>query len=216
MAPGPIKFVTLCFTLGLISATELAAWILVQHSSLGPLPVIGLTRVIQIAGILAGVIYFQQGLTAIGWSSSTWRKGIKTGVWWSAVFGFVVSAAMGFILLAGINPLGLVRSPLPSEQGQMLLFFLVGGMIAPLAEEICFRGVLYNYFRRWGIILAILASTTIFVILHSVQGFPIIQLVGGVLFAISYELSGNLMVPIVIHATGNLAIFTLSLPIFSG
>ena len=216
MAPGSIKFVTLCFTLGLISVTELAAWLLMQHSALGPLSVTGLVRVTQIAGILAGVAYLQQGLATIGWSSATWRKGLKTGMLWAAVFGFVVLVAMGIIFLAGINPVRLVRSPLPSEPGQKLLFFLVGGLIAPLAEEICFRGVLYSYFRRWGIILAILASTTIFVILHSVQGFPVIQLVGGVLFAISYELSGNLMVPIVIHATGNLAIFTLSLPYFSG
>jgi membrane protease YdiL (CAAX protease family) len=45
-----------------------------------------------------------------------------------------------------------------------------------------------------------------------VHGFPLTQLVGGILFALSYEYSGNLMVPITIHATGNLAIFTLSLP----
>jgi membrane protease YdiL (CAAX protease family) len=188
---------------------------LVQHSAFEPLSVIGLARVIQIAGILAGIAYFQQGLSTIGWSPSTWRKGLKTGVLWASVIGFVVCVAMGIIFLAGINPVRLVRSPLPSEPGRKLLFFLVGGLIAPLAEEICFRGVLYSYFRRWGIILAILASTTIFVVLHSVQGIPVIQIVGGVLFAISYELSGSLMVPIVIHATGNLAIFTLSLPYFS-
>jgi hypothetical protein len=37
------------------------------------------------------------------------------------------------------------------------------------------------------------------------------QIVGGVLFAIAYEIEGNLMTPITIHSLGNLAIFTISL-----
>jgi membrane protease YdiL (CAAX protease family) len=36
--------------------------------------------------------------------------------------------------------------------------------------------------------------------------------VGGVVFALAYEKEKNLLVPIVIHISGNLAIFALSLP----
>jgi hypothetical protein len=35
--------------------------------------------------------------------------------------------------------------------------------------------------------------------------------VGGIVFAVAYELEGNLMVPITIHVLGNTAIFALSL-----
>jgi len=87
----------------------------------------------------------------------------------------------------------------------------VGGFIAPVAEELCFRGILYTYFRRWGIILALVASTIIFVVLHATHGLPVTQIVGGIVFAVAYEISHNLMVPITIHALGNLAIFSLSL-----
>jgi hypothetical protein len=34
---------------------------------------------------------------------------------------------------------------------------------------------------------------------------------GGLLFAIAYEVEGNLMTPIIIHALANLTIFTISL-----
>jgi hypothetical protein len=41
------------------------------------------------------------------------------------------------------------------------------------------------------------------------QNIPIPQIVGGLLFALSYEVEKNLMVPIIIHMSGNLAIFSL-------
>jgi membrane protease YdiL (CAAX protease family) len=202
----------LVFSLGLIVLAEISAWLIVRYLGMAPLYAIGLVRLIQIGGILSGVVYLQNSLSAIGWSPSTWRNGIVQGSFWSAAFGSVVAVAMGLIYLAGTNPLAAIHAPLPSEPTQRLLFFIIGGLVAPLAEEICFRGVLYNYFRRWGVATALIASTALFVILHSVHGFPLTQLIGGVLFALSYECSGNLMVPITIHASGNLAIFMLSLP----
>jgi hypothetical protein len=93
--------------------------------------------------------------------------------------------------------------------------FLVGGIIGPIAEEIFFRGILYGYFRRWGVLPALVVSTGIFALVHlligPVQGFAVIQTVGGVVFAVSYELEKNLMVPITVHCLGNMAIFSLPL-----
>jgi len=40
---------------------------------------------------------------------------------------------------------------------------------------------------------------------------PIVQVVGGIVFAVAYEIEESLMVPITIHVLGNLAIFTLSM-----
>jgi len=42
-------------------------------------------------------------------------------------------------------------------------------------------------------------------------GIPLPQVVGGLVFAVAYEIEESLMVPIIIHVLGNLAIFTLSL-----
>ena len=41
--------------------------------------------------------------------------------------------------------------------------------------------------------------------------FAITQAIGGVVFAVSYELEKNLLVPITIHCLGNMAIFLLPL-----
>jgi hypothetical protein len=91
---------------------------------------------------------------------------------------------------------------------------LVGVLIGPLAEEIFFRGILYGFFRKWGVPTAILLSTLLFVLSHTHTSgsiIPVTQLIGGILLAISYEVEKNLLVPIAIHCLGNLAIFTLAL-----
>ncbi|MEJ2731154.1 MAG: CPBP family glutamic-type intramembrane protease, partial [Deltaproteobacteria bacterium] len=57
-------------------------------------------------------------------------------------------------------------------------------------------------------------STLLFILPHSHSSglaLPITQLIGGILFAISYEIEKNLLVPITIHSLGNLAIFILPL-----
>ena len=59
---------------------------------------------------------------------------------------------------------------------------------------------------------ALVLSTLIFVLLHpTISGFPLPQVVGGLVFAVAYEVEGNLLVPITIHALGNMAIFALAL-----
>ena len=75
-----------------------------------------------------------------------------------------------------------------------------------------FRGLLYGFFRRWGVFSALVLSTLMFVSVHFAGGGAgIPQVVGGIVFAIAYEVEGYLMTPITIHVLGNAAIFTLSL-----
>jgi hypothetical protein len=112
----------------------------------------------------------------------------------------------------GHDPLQLIKTSLPRRQTDILIFFLVGGIVAPVAEEVFFRGILYGFFKRWGVVVAIVLSTALFVLPHlRGHGLPITQIVGGVLFAIAYEVEGSLMTPITIHALANLTIFSISL-----
>jgi hypothetical protein len=92
-----------------------------------------------------------------------------------------------------------------------VLFFVVGGLIAPVAEEIFFRGIVYGFLRRWGFAVALIGSTLLFAWVHPGAGVPITQIIGGLVFAAAYEIEGNLAVPITIHVLGNTAIFGLSL-----
>jgi membrane protease YdiL (CAAX protease family) len=109
------------------------------------------------------------------------------------------------------NPMVFLRNPLPVTGPDITLFFAVGGLIAPAAEEIVFRGLVYGYLRRWGVAAGLVGTTLLFAAAHMASGIPLTQIVGGLVFALAYEKEKNLMVPVVIHVLGNLAIFSLSL-----
>lgn len=74
-------------------------------------------------------------------------------------------------------------------------------VLAPIVEEILFRGLLYRYLRgRLGVVLAVLLSALIFAVLHAV--IPPLFLMG-ILLAILAQRSGSLLPGIVLHATNN-------------
>ena len=111
----------------------------------------------------------------------------------------------------GIDPLPFIQVHLPLNTGDLILFFLAGGIISPVAEELLFRGVVYGFLRRWGAAPAVMISSLAFVLAHmDFTGFFVIRITGGILFALTYEVEKNLMVPITLHMLGNLAIFSIS------
>ena len=212
METKQIKIETFFICLVAISCIEGARWLVVSAIPFNRMMLLGLARLFEVGLILLIVSARGNGLHSIGLGAYQILPGIKKGVTWSAGFGVIVFSAFLLLFLFEIDPLALIRTPLPSRAMNILLFFAVGGVIAPVAEEIFFRGILYGFFRRWGVSVALILSTLIFVLPHlGSSGLPITQMVGGVLFAAAYEMEGSLMVPIMIHAFGNMAIFSLSL-----
>jgi membrane protease YdiL (CAAX protease family) len=178
-----------------------------------PLPrlwLIAATRTVQLAAVLALAHGQAGGWQMLGLDRSTLAPGIRHGLVWSA--GFAAAAGLMFLglFMADQNPITMIRSPLPAAPADKALFFFVGGILAPVAEEAVFRGLIFGYLRRWGLIAAILVSTVLFAALH-LPTIPVTQIIGGVVFALAYHTGGSLMAPVVIHTLGNLAIFALSL-----
>ncbi len=217
MAPDhrKIDIPTLIATLLLIILAELLMGWLLKWTPLPHFARLIIVRLAQTGGMLFLVIHMAGGLHRIGWAPDTWLAGLKKGALWSAGFGVAAAVGMATIHLLGGNPLKLIHMRLPERTSDLVLLFVAGGLVAPIAEEICFRGILYTCFRRWGILCALGASTAIFVVLHlPFNALPVTQVVGGIVFAVAYETSHNLMTPITIHVLGNTALFALSLPVF--
>ncbi len=146
----------------------------------------------------------------IGLDRSLLFPGIKRGLVWSAGFGAAALLLFVAMSIAGLEPLKYIRGEMPAHG--IFGYFLIGALIAPVAEELVFRGMLYGFFRKWGVFPAVALSTMLFLFAHfAVGGVGLPQLVGGIVFAIAYEVEGSLMTPITIHVLGNAAIFTLSL-----
>lgn len=176
-----------------------------------PLITLGAARVFQMA-LLAGILsLWGNGLASIGLAQSRLFLGLKKGLIWSAGLGVIVAIAFAVLFLAGIDPRAFLEVQLPQGPPQITLFFLVGGVLGPTAEEILFRGIIYGFFRQWGVAPALVVSTLVFLLSHPMNYGLLVVLVGGLLFALSYEVEKNLLVPITIHCLGNMALFTLSL-----
>jgi membrane protease YdiL (CAAX protease family) len=214
MEAKEIQIKTLFLCLSAVIAVELATWVVTSKSGYHPMLILTTARLLQILLIILIVVTWGKGLPSIGLARSEMISGLKKGLLWSAGFGAIGSVACVGLFAASINPLTLIKARLPTQTGDLVLFFIVGGMVGPVAEEVFFRGILYGFLRRWGVIVALILSTLIFVLCHPIShGIPVTRLVGGLLFALAYEFGGSLIVPITIHTLGNLAIFTLSLTI---
>ncbi|GAB6097929.1 type II CAAX endopeptidase family protein [Desulfatiferula olefinivorans] len=176
-----------------------------------PLAGLCLIRLIQITAVLSIVYYFQTGLGSLGVTGPAAGRGLVRGMIWSLFFGCAALLGMLGLSLAGIDPLLLLKTRLPATMTDRVFFFLAGGVLAPLAEELFFRGLVFGYLRRRGFLSALLISTGLFVLAHSFSGFPLVQLVGGLVFGVCYEKERSLWAPVVIHAAGNMTLFTISL-----
>lgn len=198
----------ICIALFILCICEAGA--LFFRSILSPIATIASIRSGQIIFLLLLLILTPGGLKFAGLLKYNCGTGLKTGLIWSFLFG-ITAFATGFILyLTGVDPLQFIHSNLPREN--LIIFFLTAGLISPIAEEIFFRGILYSFLRRLGILTAIFTTTAIFALFHlSNGGLPLVQIAGGLVFALSFEYSKNLVTPIVIHVLGNLAIFFIAL-----
>lgn len=212
METKPVEIKIVLLSVGFILAIDYGLNVLCPDRMVGPMTLLGCIRILQTACIVALIWFWGGGPAAIGLDRGTLKKGFYRGIIWTGGFGVVAALGMGVIFLFGTNPLKLFRGNLPNQHMDLVVYLIVGGIIAPVSEEIFFRGIVYGFFRKYGMILAIIATTTFFVVMHSFgRGVPVTQIVGGIVFAISYEIEKSLIVPLMIHITGNLAIFSLCL-----
>lgn len=154
------------------------------------------------------------------WMKSNWRT---YWLWW-AIGGYYVSS-LAFHVADTVNQLALpasafevdsVVTQMINPEGNDILAMLVGSLApcvsAPWWEEVLYRGfllpALYLFYPPD---VATLVSAVIFAAHHmSMSGMiPLTTL--GYLWAVLYLLSGNLLVPILIHAMWNSRVFLGSL-----
>lgn len=94
----------------------------------------------------------------------------------------------------------------------MLITIIVGGVLAPMAEELMFRGYFYGLLKRYaGVIVGVIVNSLLFGVMHSnLAALPALSILA-VAFTLAYELTGCLLVPITMHALFNFTMFTVML-----
>ncbi|MBI4603749.1 MAG: CPBP family intramembrane metalloprotease [Planctomycetes bacterium] len=167
---------------------------------------------------------------AVAWPVTVWATArLAKGTWrWSELLAPVPGvAAVAFVFAsAGIALLcvalaGLI--PMPEEirkgfekalAGDPLTVFLTLVIVAPIAEELCFRGfLLRGLLARSSAAKAVASSSVLFAVFHLNPWQAVTGVVTGVLFAWAALRSGSLVLPVLGHMTVNGTVSILLGPI---
>ena len=164
--------------------------------------------VIQELVLLGAAVWF--GPRTHGVSLETiWLRRTDRGSWWFPLA--VASAALviahlyaPLLSLAGIEIEAATQPKVSSEAGPLLVTVLGAVLMAPIMEEVFFRGFLFGGLSsRWGWIAAAVVSSLIFGLAHlSVDYLPAYAAIG-FLFAWSYWRTASLVPGITAHAITN-------------
>ena len=212
MEAGKIDVKTLCAAVAAIIVVEVLTVAVISGGVSHPYIILGIARIVETALIIAIVVRIGNGAPSIGLNPSDMAVGFKKGLIWSVGFGVIAGISFLILSLFGFNPLDMIQVQLPAGIDVVITYVIVSVFIGPIAEEVFFRGIIYGFFRRWGIIAALIASSLLFILAHSaIRGVPVPQVVGGIVFALAYEREKSLVVPITIHIVGNMAMLIVSL-----
>jgi membrane protease YdiL (CAAX protease family) len=142
---------------------------------------------------------------------------VRSGIVWGLGGWFAATLVSALVVLV-FGALGIDAAPQAAEQAlsqiDPWLAILALVIIAPIAEEVFFRGVVFNaWLREGGRRAAYVGSSVLFGVIHLnlVAFVPIVVL--GLILAWVYERSRNLVAPIVVHAVFNginVAVFLLA------
>lgn len=171
--PSPV----LVFACGFALAQLLAVGVSVVLRPLGvdlPRPAEDLLRVaIPSASVLAVVSLVVVGTGALSWTSMGLNRDARQALadlaWGAVIAGPVILATMVvasvLVSLLRVTP----ESPLPptGELGGLLVHLMAGAVIAPVSEEVLFRGVATTaWVRRFGVWPGILRGALFFAVAH--------------------------------------------------
>ncbi len=84
-----------------------------------------------------------------------------------------------------------------------LWFLFTFCVFGPLVEELFFRGFLYNFYKRKGMLTALILSSSFFSLIHFDLYRLIIIFTIGVFLALLYEITQSFWIPVLVHGSIN-------------
>lgn len=194
---------------------EYAFYLISRHAGLNgdfifEMRLVFFLRLVEAASLFLFARFFSDP-KSIGLDRMKMLPGFKSGIVWSIFFGVAAFSVIFILSSIGVGVLKYFRIDFVKKPEEIFWFYAAAGLSGPIAEELFFRGIVFGYLRRYGFISATVLSTLFFVFAHSSVNVPVTQLIGGLVFCWFYERTGSLIAPIIIHVTGNMAIFTIGI-----
>ena len=162
------------------------------------LPVLGVFFAIALLSVVVAV-------APLGWGAIP-ALGLRGANWKYIVFGAIGTMALSVgVSQFGLQPEGMkqvfeiVQSP-----GQLGLSLLLLAVLAPLVEELVFRGLLYGWLAgRWGKIVGWIVSSLAFAAAHTEPAHSVLVCPLGLLFGWLRQRTDSLLPSLVAHIANN-------------
>ena len=185
----------LLFLLALPVIGASAVWLLPDRTLIGLLALffgIGLLSVAVAVAPLGAAALPALGFRAVGW------RPVLLGM----VLTVAVSVAVSQI---GPEPQGVKEAmKIAREPAALLLSLAVFAGLAPLAEELVFRGLLYGWLAgRWGAGVAVIVSSIAFAAAHVELAHVVLVLPLGLVFGLLRWRTGSLWPSLAAHVANN-------------
>ncbi|MGA1839105.1 MAG: lysostaphin resistance A-like protein [bacterium] len=210
-------FILLFFIICIEAGSVFLYLLLMKRVRIVPLFFTAIQRIADLAIILGFIFKWGYCFEHLGLSAKRFKKGIIHGLFWCMGFGSLVALIGAVLYFFGINPLLFLRCSKNRSLTGIITYILVGCFLGPVVEDLLFTGLIYNGLRtRLNIAYSSLIVSILFASVHAIAyGFVsialIIQFVGGLLFTLSFEFSGSLLTPMIIHWCGNIAILAIQM-----
>jgi membrane protease YdiL (CAAX protease family) len=187
-------------------------------------------REVSIDGLIHGAMIFC-GIVALLAGFLKWRGislsdqlGIDQVEWWRVpLFAFGLLLAAGPVVIAAGALVQALRGADLQRQGivnffveaarsgnhpAVLLTVLMGGIVAPVAEEFLFRGYIYGVVKRFfGWSTALVVTSLLFAAIHMNLASLLPLFILAIALTIAYEVTGSILVNMCMHSVFNLVMF---------
>lgn len=141
-------------------------------------------------------------------------EGHKKDIGLLFVLGGCVALAVNYLfVLIGFTGSSAAYEQVAEKQFVLPLWagIILYGIVSPVAEEIVFRGIVYNRLRRqYSLWIAIIGSAIIFGVYHGNIVQAVYGFVLGVMIALAYEKYGSFSVPVVLHSAANIFVYVVT------
>ena len=194
----PISGWTLLLFLAVLAVlTALAVWFM-RGQPFGLIRILALFYGVALLAVFLAVLPMgRDGLPALGFRPAGWRY---------AVFGALGTLALSVAVTSvGPEPEGMKQvMELAQDPGKLLPSLLAFALLAPIVEELVFRGLLYGWIEgRWGSKVALVVSSIAFAAAHYEPAHILLVLPLGFLFGWLRRRTNSLAPSVVSHIINN-------------
>lgn len=137
--------------------------------------------------------------------------------WLFALGGFSALSVNILFALSGLTGSSAAYEQVAEKQFALPLWagIILYGIVSPVAEEIVFRGIVYNRLRRqYTRGIAIVGSALIFGVYHGNIVQALYGFVLGILIAVLYEKYASFLAPVLLHSAANIFVYVVTSIVF--